>query len=148
MPQTNAVTILLVEDDEGHAHLIRENLRQVGIHNDIITIADGLEAQDYLFCQGKYAEQQLPSSLLVLLDLNLPGRDGNLILTDMKKNENTRHIPVIILTTTDEGGEIKESYKQGCNLFITKPINYDQFSQSIRQLGLFLEIVQIPQGEN
>lgn len=83
---------------------------------------------------------------MVLLDLNLPGRDGHLILKDMKEDEATQYIPVIILTTTEDSLEIKECYKLGCNVFITKPVDYDKFGESIRQLGLFIDIVQIPNG--
>lgn len=146
MTTHNSVTILLVEDDDGHSYLIAENLLRGGVKNPVIKIADGLDAVDFLFCRGKYAGEKLPSPLLVLLDLNLPGKDGHLILKEMKENEATKRIPVIILTTTEDAREIKECYDLGCNVFMTKPVDYSKFGEAIRKLGLFIEVVQIPNG--
>jgi CheY-like chemotaxis protein len=141
------VTILLVEDDPGHARLIEKNLRRANINNPINIVNDGQKAVDYLFSQGEFADQDLPSQLLVLLDLNLPTLDGNQVLQKMKTNPHTKNIPVIILTTTDDPREISHCYELGCNVYVTKPVNYDQFSEAVMNLGLFLSVVKIPNGE-
>lgn len=147
MPNVQAVDILLVEDDAGHARLIEKNLRRSNITNRITVINDGQEAIDYLFKEGHYTSSGHPSPLLVLLDLNLPGLDGYQILERMKGNSKTKHIPVIMLTTTDDSREVDRCYSLGCNVYITKPVDYDQFSEAIRKIGLFLSVVTIPQGE-
>jgi len=137
---------LLVEDDPGHARLIERNLRRAHITNEIVTLSDGQQAVDYLFRENTYAGATHGTPLLLLLDLNLPGLDGYQVLARLKADGHTRHIPVIILTTTDEPYEIKRCYALGCNVYITKPVAYDQFAEAIRKLGLFLSIVQIPLG--
>lgn len=146
MPADQPVTILLVEDDPGHARLIERNLRRAHITNAIVTLSDGQQAVDYLFREHMYAQATHAVPLLMLLDLNLPGLDGYQVLTRLKAHEHTRHIPVIILTTTDEPQEVKRCYALGCNVYITKPVEYAQFAEAIRKLGLFLSIVQIPLG--
>jgi CheY-like chemotaxis protein len=147
MSPLDKVTILLVEDDPGHARLIEKNLRRANITNKIDRAADGQQAVDYLFCEGEYANNTRPSDLLVLLDLNLPVLDGYQVLERMKSDERTKRIPVIILTTTDDPREVSRCYELGCNVYITKPVDYDQFSEAIRKLGLFLLVTMIPDGE-
>lgn len=147
MATRHEVNILLVEDDPGHARLIEKNLRRSKINNPLVIIDNGAEALDYLLCQGQYAGQTRPSPLLVLLDLNLPGMDGYQVLERMKSNPETRRIPVIILTTTDDYREVERCYQLGCNVYITKPVDYEQFADAISKLGLFLSIVKIPDGE-
>jgi CheY-like chemotaxis protein len=140
------VRILLVEDDPGHARLIEKNLRRANITNDIITLSDGRQALDFLFSQGQFTNQPRPASLLILLDLNLPILNGYDVLKQMKADERTKQIPVVVLTTTDDIREVDKCYELGCNIYITKPIAYEQFCEAIRQLGLFLSIVTIPDG--
>ena len=146
MSRTQEVTILLVEDDPGHARLIEKNLRRSNVANDIIVASDGQQALDYLLGQGAYAGGERASPLLVLLDLNLPVLDGYQVLKRMKADERTRCIPVIVLTTTDDDREVSRCYELGCSVYITKPVEYDEFSEAIRKLGLFLSIVTIPDG--
>ena len=134
------VTILLVEDDPGHARLIEKNLRRANLTNDIVHVTDGQQAIDYLFGNGR------PSSLLVLLDLNLPVLDGYQVLERMRNDESTKRIPVIILTTTDDTREVARCYELGCNVYVTKPVDYEQFSDAIRKLGLFMAVLMIPEG--
>ncbi len=140
MPDIPKVTILLVEDDPGHARLIEKNLRRANITNDIVNATDGQQAIDYLFSNGR------PRSLLVLLDLNLPALDGYQVLERMKNDERTKRIPVIILTTTDDTREVARCYELGCNVYVTKPVDYEQFSEAIRKLGLFMAVLMIPDG--
>lgn len=143
----NEVTILLVEDDAGHAGLIKRNLKRAKITNDVVWLEDGQSAVDYLMNEGDYADAAHPSPLLVLLDLNLPSLNGFQVLERMKSSEVTRHIPVIILTTTEDSVEVHKCYELGANVYITKPVDYDDFSEAIRRLGLFLAVVTIPDGE-
>ena len=140
MPNLPEVTILLVEDDPGHARLIEKNLRRANLTNSIVTVTDGQQAIDYLFNNGR------AQSLLVLLDLNLPVLDGYQVLERMKADERTKRIPVIILTTTDDTREISRCYELGCNVYINKPVDYEQFSEAIRKLGLFMAVLMIPEG--
>ena len=147
MPDNLPVTILLVEDDPGHARLIERNLRRAHITNEIVVFSDGQEALDYLFKENGHSGAQHGMPLLVLLDLNLPGLDGYQVLARLKTDERTRHIPVIILTTTDDPREIERCYALGCNVYITKPVEYEHFTEAIRKLGLFLSVVKIPNGE-
>jgi CheY-like chemotaxis protein len=143
MLDTQHVTILLVEDDPGHARLIERNLRRAGITNEIITFTDGYTAVDYLCGAGP----RRPMPLLILLDLHLPGLNGFQVLERLKADKTTKHIPVICLTTTDNPPDIERCYALGANVYMTKPIVYEQFAEAIRQLGLFLSVVKIPQGE-
>jgi CheY-like chemotaxis protein len=131
------VTIVLVEDDPGHARLIEKNIRRAGVSNEITHFASGTAALDHLM-----AHDGAPT--LVLLDLNLPDMSGTRILEQLKSNAGTKHIPVIVLTTTDDKVEIQKCYDLGCNVYITKPVDYDAFSTAIRQLGLFLSVMKVP----
>lgn len=146
MSRVQEVTILLVEDDPGHARLIEKNLRRSNIKNEIIALSDGQQALDYLFSKGQYAQSERASPLLVLLDLNLPVLDGYQVLQRMKSDERTKRIPAVILTTTDDAREVRKCYDLGCNVYMTKPVEYEQFCEAIRKLGLFLSVVMIPNG--
>jgi len=142
------VDILLVEDDEGHALLIQESLRRYGVVNKIHTMTDGQMALDYVFRQGEFAQKQnVPLPGLILLDLNLPKVDGFEVLRQVKENEELKSIPVMILTSTEDQREIDRSYQLGANNYITKPIDYQEFQEKVRHLGLFLEIISYPTGE-
>ena len=147
MPKSEEVAILLVEDDPGHARLIEKNLRRSNVTNEIKIARDGQQAIDFLFSEGEYAGQEPPSLILVLLDLNLPVLDGYQVLERMRADERTKRIPVIVLTTTDDVHEVDRCYELGCNVYVTKPVDYDQFSEAIRKLGLFLSVVTVPNGE-
>lgn len=136
------IRILLVEDDPGHARLIEKNLRRSGIANEIVFISDGRGVLDYL--DMDYYEQGMHECLLILLDLNLPVLDGYQVLEKIKSDERTKKIPVIILTTTDLPQEVERCYELGCNIFITKPVQYDKFCNAVRNLGLLLSIVKVP----
>lgn len=136
----HAVTIVMIEDDEGHARLIEKNLKRAGVFNEVRHFVSGTEGVDYLLGPGR--TQHRP--LLILLDLNLPDMSGIDILTQIKDDESLRLAPVIVLTTTDDEREIRRCYELGCNVYITKPVNYETFAQAVRQLGLFLAVIQVP----
>jgi len=139
------VTILLAEDDPGHARLIEKNLRRAGVNNAIVVVDNGQKAVDFIFSEGEYQGGSTPAPLMILLDLNMPVLDGYQVLKRIKSDEHARRIPVVVLTTTDNPNEIARCYELGCNVYVTKPVEYDQFSEAIRQLGLFLTIVKIPE---
>jgi CheY-like chemotaxis protein len=141
------VTILLVEDDPGHARLVELNLRRAGIYNTIKVVTDGQQAMDYLFAEGEYAVSKPEPPMLVLLDLNMPVMDGYQVLEKIKSDSRTKAVPVVVLTTTEDAREVARCYELGCNIYITKPVEYDQFSEAIRKLGLFLGVVKVPNGE-
>ncbi len=136
----NALTIVLVEDDDGHARLVEKNLRRAGVSNPIIRCADGESAVKCLFGGG------CAGHLLVLLDLNLPDMSGIDILQRIKTDSKLARTPVVVLTTTDDRIEIQRCYDLGCNIYITKPVDYERFANAIQQLGLFLAVVQIPEA--
>ena len=142
-----ATAILLVEDDPGHALLIKKNLRRGGVTEDIIVLDDGQKAVDDLFRQGAYEADAHPEPLLILLDLNLPVLSGYQVLKIIKSDERTKKIPVVVLTTTDNPHEVARCYELGCNMYVTKPIEYEQFSDTIQRLSMFLSIVKTPSKE-
>ena len=144
MSTIKEATILLVEDDPGHARLIEKNLRRSNTTNEIVSVGDGQQALDYLFGEGEYAGTERATSLLVLLDLSMPVLDGYQVLERMKADTRTKRIPVVILTTTDDPREVSRCYELGCNVYITKPVEYEQFSEAVRELGLFLCVVTVP----
>ncbi len=135
--------IVMVEDDDGHALLIERNLRRAGIGNELVRMDNGAKTIDYFF--GPDSDQAKNQKTLVLLDLNLPQIDGYEILKRLKGDDRTKAIPIIVLTTTDNPREIDRCYELGCNVYITKPVEYDNFSDAIRKLGLMLAVVKIPQ---
>jgi len=141
---TNPVTIIMVEDDEGHARLIERNIRRSGVNNEIIPFSNGTHAVDYLFGTDGSGLKHKGKALLILLDLNLPDMTGIDILRRVKENNYLKSAPVVILTTTDDSQEIKRCYELGCNVYITKPVNYESFANAIRQLGLFFSVIQVP----
>jgi len=145
MQQLSAITILLVEDDDGHARLIERNLRKVNLINPIQRVADGQEALDYLNQQGAYAgDDDAPRPQLVLLHINLPRIDGIEVLERVKSDPDLRSIPIIMLTSTDTRAEIERCYKAGASGYVAKPVNISSLGEKLRRLGLFLEIVELP----
>jgi DNA-binding response OmpR family regulator len=138
------VTIIMIEDDEGHARLIERNIRRSGVNNEIVPFTNGTAAVNYLFGRDGTGNDHKGRALLILLDLNLPDMTGIDILRRVRENRYLKTAPVVVLTTTDDSQEIKRCYDMGCNVYITKPVNYDSFANAIRQLGLFLSVIQVP----
>ena len=140
------VTIIMVEDDQGHARLIEKNIRRAGVNNELIAFVNGASALEYLLGSDGSGEVSSRRQLLVLLDLNLPDMAGVEVLTNIKNNVHLKRTPVVVLTTTDDSREIQNCYDLGANVYITKPVNYDGFSNAIRQLGLFFSVIQVPEN--
>jgi CheY-like chemotaxis protein len=137
------VTIVMIEDDEGHARLIEKNVRRAGVNNQIVPFTNGNTALDFILGTDRSGEGA-NHYLLILLDLNLPDMSGIDILEKVKSNPHTKRLPVIVLTTTDDEREIQRCYDLGANVYITKPVDYDSFAHAIRQLGLFFSVMQVP----
>ncbi len=138
------IRIVIAEDDEGHALLIKRNLKRAGVINPIIHLKNGEEVLD--FFDGKLYQQELENgvSFILLLDIKMPKKDGIEVLEELKGNPNTRKVPVIMITTTDNPKEIDLCHKLGCNSYIVKPIDYQKFIEVVKRLGYFLEIVEVP----
>ena len=148
--ETNAshsFVILFAEDDEGHATLVQRNLKRSGISNPVVHVKDGQEALDYVRSEGSYSGRA-PEHLLLVLDINMPRVDGIEVLRRLKANSLTAGIPVIMLTTTDNPHEIERCYQLGCSVYVTKPVGYEAFVEAVKRLGLFLQIVEVPEPKN
>jgi CheY-like chemotaxis protein len=141
----NPLVILLAEDDEGHASLIQRNLKRAGVLNEVVHVKDGQEALDYLRRQGSHTGRAPVGRLLLLLDINMPRIDGVEVLRQVKADPTLAKLPVIMLTTTDDPREVGRCYELGCGVYITKPVQYDQFAEAVQRLGLFLDIMKVPQ---
>ncbi len=138
MKKASIVTIIIVDDDDGQVALIEKNLKRAKLNNPIIRFADGQQLLDFI------DKGEKPEHITILLDLNMPNIDGYQVLERLKSNPDTAHIPIVVLTTTDDDREIDRCYRLGCNCYLTKPVNYDDFVEMIQQLGMFLSIVKIP----
>ncbi len=124
-------TILLVEDDPGHARLVMKNLRRAGVGNSLVWVDNGQRAVDLLLRQGEFQLDATPLPELVLLDLNLPGLDGIQVLGRLRGQERTRYLPVAMLTTSDQPEEIRRCFELGCNAFFRKPLGDVQLEETI-----------------
>ena len=143
---TQPIAIVMVEDDEGHARLIEKNLRRAGVHNKIVPLKDGASAIRFLFGSDGSGLVNKGRALLILLDLNLPDMSGIDILKRLKENQHLKASPVMVLTTTDDKSEIQRCYDLGCNVYVTKPVDYEKFANAIQQLGLFVYVMQVPEA--
>ena len=138
------VVIITAEDDAGHATLIERNLRRAGIINEIVNIKDGQRVLDFLFRRGKKPHRKKGAPHVLLLDIRMPKVDGVEVLRQIKKDKELRKLPVIIITTTDDPRDVEKCHRLGCNNYMTKPIEYEKFVTAIRNLGLFLSVVETP----
>jgi CheY-like chemotaxis protein len=141
------IDILLVEDNEGDARLAKEAMRGSKIRNTLHHVSDGEEAMAFLRREGKHSAAPRPD--LVLLDLNLPKKDGRQVLAEIKEDESLKRIPVVILTVSSAEEDILRTYNLHANCYITKPIDLDQFMKVVRSVEDFwLTIVKLPNGED
>lgn len=141
---TEPISIVLAEDDDGHATLVQRNLQRTGLVNGFVRVKDGQEALDFIRGEGAYAEHSPHGNILLLLDINMPRVDGIEVLRRLKADPRTNSIPIIMLTTTDDPREIERCYQLGCSVYITKPVEYSAFIEAINRLGLFLQVVRVP----
>ena len=143
--EARVINVLLVEDDPGDVLMTREAFEEY-LHNRLDVVSDGSEALAYLRREGEYADAPRPD--LILLDLNLPRRDGREVLAEIKADDSLRHIPVIVLTTSRADEDVLRSYQLHANAYVTKPVDFDGFIEAIRQIDhFFVSVVQLPTGE-
>jgi CheY-like chemotaxis protein len=140
----NEPVILIVEDDEGHAILIRQNLEAAGLNNRIEHFRDGQAVLDFFFKHNPLRMSEPSQMYLVLLDIRMPKVDGIEVLRRLKSDPELRKLPVIMLTTTDDAREVERCHQLGCNVYIQKPVDYDKFAEAIRRLGLFVTLLLVP----
>lgn len=136
--------ILIVDDDEGHAILIRDNLESAGLRNEIRHFRDGQAILDYFFSEGGPGRRGSGGPYLILLDIRMPKVDGIEVLRRLKSDAQLRRLPVIMLTTTDDVREVQRCHELGCSVYIQKPVDYDKFAEAIRRLGLFMSLLVVP----
>ena len=142
-------TILLVEDNPDDAALTLRALKKNNIMNEVIVARDGVEALDYMHGTGEYADRNvLDLPQLILLDLKLPKLDGLEVLKRVRADDRTALQPVVVLTTSVEEQDVVSSYKLGANSYIRKPVDFDQFMEAVRQLGLYWLVMNVPPPGN
>ncbi len=129
--------ILLIEDNPDHVALTIRALKKNNIANDVVVATDGAEALDMLFARGEHAEEPIEIPNVVLLDLKLPKVDGLEVLRNLRADERTRLLPVVILTSSDEEQDVVQCYRSGANSYIRKPVDFMQFLETTKQLGLY-----------
>ena len=131
------IEILLVEDSSDDAAMTLRTLQKRGIANRVVWVRDGVEALDFLFCEGAHAERTDGTPKLVLLDLKMPRMDGLQVLERMKQDPRTRAIPVVMMTSSRQEGDMLASYSLGVNSFVVKPVDFDAFSETVAQVGMY-----------
>lgn len=145
MTYTNAVEILLVEDNPEDLELTLRALRKANLANHIEVARDGAEAIDFIFCEGAYAARRIEDRpKVILLDLKLPKIDGIEVLKRIKSDPRTRAIPVVVLTSSQEQNDVVESYKLGVNSYIVKPVNFERFAAAVEKLGMYWLLLNQP----
>jgi CheY-like chemotaxis protein len=142
-PAGQPIEVLLVEDDPGDVLLIREAFEYNKVHNNLNVVSDGEQALAYLRRQGEHAEATRPD--LVLLDLNLPRKDGREVLAEVKQDEDLRTIPIVVLTTSEAEEDVLKSYQLHANAYVTKPVDFERFVSIVRQIDdFFVSVVRLP----
>jgi CheY-like chemotaxis protein len=141
--QVTPIEVLLVEDDPGDVLMTREAFEEHRVKNRLQVVSDGVEALAYLRHEEPYTDAVLPD--LILLDLNLPRRDGRQVLAEIKNDESLRHIPVVVLTTSQRDEDILRSYQLHANAYVAKPVDFDQFIKAVQQIDeFFVSVVKLP----
>lgn len=140
----NAPTILIVDDDEGHAILIRQNLELAGLSNRMEHFWNGQEVLDFLFLRQPDRSREIGENYLVLLDMRMPKVDGAEVLRQIKADPELRKLSVIMLTTTEDARDVERCHELGCSVYVQKPVDYDRFNEAVRRLGLFVPLMLTP----
>jgi CheY-like chemotaxis protein len=145
MSDTNAVEILLVEDNPDDLALTLRALQRARLGNHIQVARDGAEALDYIFCEGAYASRRIEEiPKFILLDLKLPKVDGLEVLRRIKEDERTKMIPTVVLTSSKEQSDVVQSYRYGVNSYIVKPVNFERFAAAVQELGMYWLLLNEP----
>jgi CheY-like chemotaxis protein len=143
MKKHKELTILIAEDDDGHAELIMSGLKESGICNNMHRFIDGEQTWDFISGKGDDLVYDTNKSYLLLLDINMPKMDGIEVLQRIKSNDELKNLPIIMLTTTDDPREVEKCYALGCNIYITKPVDFLRFAETLKRLGLFIQVVKV-----
>ena len=143
METQKSLLIIIADDDDGHAELIIDSLEQSGITDSIIRFENGDKTWHFIENEALNYIQTKDIKVMVLLDIKMPGLNGIEVLKRIKSHEKLKTIPVVMLTTTDDPVEIEECYRVGCNLYITKPVDFNLFSEKLNRLGLFIQSIKI-----
>lgn len=143
MQKYKELTILIAEDDDGHADLIMTGLKESGICNNMIRFVDGKQTWEFISGKGKEMVLDKNKSYLLLLDINMPKMDGLEVLERIKNDDDFKSLPVIMLTTTDDPREVEKCYELGCNIYVTKPVDFLKFAETLKRLGLFIQVVKV-----
>ena len=138
------LTILITDDDEGHATLVQRNLRRAGLDAESVRLSDGQQLLDYLHRQGPWRDRRSHDRLLILLDLNMPKLGGFEVLERLKDDDAVSHIPVFVLTTTDNPVELARCYTEGASACVVKPVDFGAFGDVVRRLAEFLRVTRVP----
>jgi CheY-like chemotaxis protein len=136
--------ILLVEDDPKDVELTLTALEEYNLANEVVVARDGAEALDYLYCRGEFADRSNDNPAVLLLDLKLPKVDGLEVLQQIKSDEKLRMVPVVVLTSSREEKDMVASYKLGVNAYVVKPVDFHEFVNAIKELGMFWAIINEP----
>lgn len=136
--------ILLVEDDPKDIELTLTAMNEHNLANEIEITRDGVDALDYLYCRGTFAQRPTGNPVVILLDLKLPKMDGIQVLKQLKADEQMRSIPVVILTSSRESRDLEECYKLGVNAYVVKPVRFTQFFEAVKQVGAFWALINEP----
>lgn len=142
--QNKAPVILIVDDDEGHAFLVRDSLQEAGLSNRIEHFRDGQAVLDFFFHRGTGPLVEPGEAYLVLLDIRMPKVDGVEVLRQLKAHKELHKLPVIMLTTTEDPREVERCHDLGCNVYLQKPVDYGKFAEAMRRLGLFITLLLVP----
>jgi DNA-binding response OmpR family regulator len=142
--EENLGRILMVEDDSKDVELTITALEEYNLANEVIVTRDGEEALDYLYCRGKYQSRSSDNPAVMLLDLKLPKVDGLEVLRQVKSDEKLRMIPVVVLTSSHEEKDMVASYKLGVNAYVVKPVDFHEFVNAIKELGVFWAVINAP----
>lgn len=140
----DAPVVLIAEDDEGHAILVQQTLRDAGLNNPIRHFRDGQTILDFLLRRGPGPHRETSQSYVLLLDIRMPKVNGVEVLAQIKSHAELRKLPVIMLTTTDEPREVMRCHELGCNVYIQKPVDCEKFSEAVRRLGRFIMLLLVP----
>jgi CheY-like chemotaxis protein len=137
-------TILIADDDDGHAFLIEDNLRRGGVKTEFLRFSDGQEVLDYFFAKTGEPSFDPEKGCLLLLDIRMPKVDGVAVLREIKAHAALRSLPVIMLTTTEDPREVDRCHQLGCNIYMHKPVSFESFADAITQIGKLVNLAQIP----
>jgi CheY-like chemotaxis protein len=148
--QRNPISLIIADDDQEDCLLAADALKEARLVNDLHIVADGEELLDYLCRQGKYTDKRIsPTPSLIMIDLNMPKKDGREAIKEIKSNPKLRHLPIVVLTTSKAEEDIYRSYELGVNSYITKPVTFEALVDVIQTIGKYwFEIVELPPQRN